>query len=60
MSLFAPTSPQKIVAHQRYEAERLLLEHEAAAEYHKAMADMCRSRITRLDSIPQPQKASQG
>lgn len=48
MSLFTPTKPEKIVAHQRYEAERFLLEHEAAAEYHKAMAEMYRARLERL------------
>lgn len=48
MSLFTPTKPEKIVAHQRYEAERFLLEHKAAAEYHAAMAEMYRARLERL------------
>jgi hypothetical protein len=47
--IFAPTKPEKVMEHQLYEARRLLLEHEAAAEYHKAMAEMCRGRIERLN-----------
>jgi hypothetical protein len=48
---FKPTSPQKIVSQQRYEAERLRLEHAAAAEHHAALAAMYGERINRLDSI---------
>lgn len=57
---FKPTSPQKIVAQQRYEAERLRLEHAAAAEAHQAAAKshtameaMYLERINRLDAIQQ-------
>lgn len=49
--IFKPTSPLKIVAQQRYEAERLRLEHEAAAEHHAALARMYLQRIQRLDVI---------
>lgn len=46
--IFAPTSPEKIRRLQLYEAERLGLEHAAAAEHHKALADMFVARVTRL------------
>ncbi len=46
--IFAPTNPEKIASQQLYEAKRLLLEHEVAAEYHQAMVSMCRNRIARL------------
>lgn len=48
MSVFAPSKPEKIVAHQLYEAKRLLLEHQAAAEYHGAMVAMYGQRVNRL------------
>lgn len=51
--IFKPTNPQKIVAQQRYEAERLRLEHEAAAEHHKALAEMYAARMNRLDALQQ-------
>lgn len=64
---FKPTSPQKIVAQQRYEAERLRLEHEAAAEQHTAAAKthaeyaaMYIARIQRLDGIQAVEKAKEG
>lgn len=47
---FRPVSPEKIVAQQRYEAERLRLEHEAAAEHHKALAQMYAARSRRLEA----------
>lgn len=47
--IFAPTKPEAIAAKQLKEAERLLLEHLAAAEYHQAIARMCEQRITRLN-----------
>lgn len=46
--MFAPTDPSKIKALQLKEAQRALLEHEAAAEFNSAMADMLRTRIARL------------
>lgn len=51
--IFSPTNPAKIVAQQRYEAERLRLEHEAAAEHHAALAVMYAGRISRLNAIIQ-------
>jgi len=51
--MFKPTTPSKIVAQQRYEAERLRLEHEAAAEHHKALAEMYAARIDRLEALQQ-------
>ena len=51
--IFKPTSPQKVVAQQRYEAERLRLEHAAAAEHHAALAVMYAKRIDRLDALQQ-------
>jgi hypothetical protein len=56
--IFKPTAPHKILTQQRYEAERLRLEHEAAAEHHAAaskghtaMAEMYAARTQRLDAI---------
>lgn len=46
--IFAPTNPEKVAAQQLYEARRLWLEHQAAAEYHQAMAEMCAKRVLRL------------
>lgn len=45
---FKHPTPAQIRARQVAEAERALLEHEAAAEYHDAMATLCRSRLERL------------
>jgi hypothetical protein len=53
---FKPTAPLKIIAQQRYEAERLKLEHAAAAEHHAALAAMYEARINRLDSIQQKEE----
>ena len=60
---FKPTSPTKIIAQQRYEAERLRLEHAAAAEAHQAasrnhtqMAEMYADRLNRLDALQQKGK----
>lgn len=55
--IFKPTNPQKIVSQQRYEAERLRLEHEAAAEHHAALAQMYAARIDRLDALQQKGKS---
>ena len=37
-----------IVGDQLYDAQRKLLEHEAAAEHHAALAEMYRRRVQRL------------
>lgn len=47
---FSPTHPDKVRAEQLYEAKRLKLEHAAAAEHHKALADMYSARIARLEA----------
>lgn len=47
-----PTT-EKIRAKQIDEAERLALEHEAAAEYSDAMATMYRGRVQRLRDMDQ-------
>jgi hypothetical protein len=57
--IFKPTSPSKILTQQRYEAERLRLEHEAAAEHHAALAAMYIARIQRLDGIQAVEKAKE-
>lgn len=54
--IFRPTDPAKIIKDDLYEAKRLLLEHQKAAEYHAAMAGMLKLRIGRLQS-PQPEIA---
>ncbi len=48
MDLFKPPPADIIVTEQLYEAQRKLVEHEAAAEHHAALADMYRRRIERL------------
>lgn len=57
--IFEPTDPAKIVKKDLYEARRLLLEHQKAAEYHTAMTGMLKVRIVRLEAqaaeaSPQP------
>ena len=47
-AIFRIHAAQKIAQRQLEEAERLLLEHEAAAEHHDALATMYRGRIDRL------------
>ena len=47
---FAPTKPEALKAQQLREAEMQLLQHEAHAEYHGAMAAMLHERIVRLRS----------
>lgn len=49
--IFAPTKPEKIVEHQLYEARRLKLEHQAAAEHHQALAQMYGAREVRLNQV---------
>jgi hypothetical protein len=56
--IFAPTSPDKIADQQLYEARRLWLEHEAAAEHHAALAAMYAKRVLRLKA-DQPTKEPQ-
>lgn len=46
--MFAPTDPLKIARQQLYEAQRMRLEHKAAAEYHGAVYRMLCDRIPRL------------
>ena len=48
MDLFKPPPADIIVAEQLYEAQRKMLEHEAAAEHHAALAEMYRRRVDRL------------
>lgn len=52
--IFKPTSPEKVVAQQLYEARRLALEHRAAAEHHAALADMYDGRVDRLQPMSPP------
>ena len=49
--IFAPTKPEKIVEQQLYEARRLKLEHQAAAEHHQALAQMYGAREVRLNQV---------
>lgn len=51
MNIFRLPSPQAIASQQRIEAERLKLEHAAAAEHHGALARMYEERIARLRRI---------
>lgn len=44
------TKPESREADLLYEARRALIEHEAAAEHHDALATMYRGRIERLES----------
>ena len=46
--LFKRMPIDHLVDEQLYNAQRHLLEHEAAAEHHAALADMYRRRISRL------------
>ena len=48
MDIFKPPPADIIVSEQLYEAERKLVDHEAAAEHHAALAEMYRRRIERL------------
>ena len=48
MDFFKPPPADIIVAEQLYEAQRKMLEHEAAAEHHAALAEMYRRRAERL------------
>jgi hypothetical protein len=64
--IFKPTAPSKVLEQQRYEAERMRLEHEAQAELHEAAskshkeyAAMYIARIQRLDGIQAVEKAKE-
>ncbi|MEY3460708.1 MAG: hypothetical protein RLZZ03_361 [Pseudomonadota bacterium] len=48
MAIFKPPPADIIVSEQLYEAQRKLVEHEAAAEHHAALAEMYRRRVVRL------------
>ena len=48
MDIFKPPPADIIVSEQLYEAQRKLVDHEAAAEHHAALAEMYRRRIERL------------
>ena len=48
MNMFKPTPAATIVNDQLYEAQRKLVEHEAAAEHHAALTEMYRRRVERL------------
>jgi hypothetical protein len=48
MNIFRPTPADIIVTEQFYDAQRKLVEHEAAAEHHAALAEMYRRRVERL------------
>ena len=48
MDIFKPPPADIIVTEQLYEAQRKLVDHEAAAEHHAALAEMYRRRIERL------------
>ena len=52
--IFSPTSPEKVVATQLFEARRLALEHRAAAEHHAALAAMYEGRVERLEPLNTP------
>ncbi len=46
--IFKPTPADLIITEQLYEAQRRLVEHEAAAEHHAALTEMYRRRVERL------------
>lgn len=48
MSMFGKVNADAVRADQLEEAERLALEHEAAAEHHAALATMYQARVRRL------------
>ena len=53
LNSFKMLTPAQIRAKQQEEAERAILEHEASAEYHDAMATLCRARLERLRATEQ-------
>lgn len=48
--MFGKETADKVAARQLQEAERLALEHAAAAEHHGALARMYQERIRRLSA----------
>lgn len=46
---FLQMKSDKLARHQLEEAKVQLLEHEKAAEYHRAIADMLAKRVGRLN-----------
>lgn len=50
--LFEPMPAAKFNKGLLEEAQRALVQHEAAAEYHIAQAELCRARIARLTAQP--------
>ncbi len=48
--LFSRTPVDDIVEEQLYEAQRKLIEHEAAAEHHASLTEMYRRRVHRLST----------
>ena len=48
MKFFQPVSAAKVASQLLTEAQRMAVEHEAAAEHHKALADMFKARVARL------------
>lgn len=55
--IFKPTPADIIVHEQLYEAQRKLVEHEAAAEHHAALTEMYRRRVERLSVSSPGQRA---
>lgn len=51
LNWFRRRTADDIVADQAFEAERLAVEHEAAAEHHEALAHMYRARLKRLRPV---------
>lgn len=47
------TAAEKLMDKQLHDAARLQLEHQHAADYHQAMADMYRKTETRLNACIQ-------
>ncbi|QRF60977.1 hypothetical protein [Variovorax paradoxus] len=47
-SPFAPLTAERIARQQLQQAQQARLEHQAAAEHHKALADMYAAREQRL------------
>ena len=50
MALFKRTPVTSIMQDKLYEAQRGLIEHQAAAEHHTALASMYRLRVMRLQA----------
>lgn len=50
--IFKPTPAHAIAQEQLCEAQRKLVEHEAAAEHHAALSEMHRRRVERLSGGP--------